>query len=84
MGNEQPQEDHLRAAVDEALVDELYVRSRASFSGLVLVLVILRMLLDDVFHRSRALPIVFWATAALFFVRFTETWWANKRQGWFA
>lgn len=81
---EETDDDHLRGAVDEALVDELYVRSRASFSGLVLVLVILRLFLDDVFARAPALPWVFYCTVALFAVRFAETWWANKRQGWFA
>lgn len=81
---EQHEDEHLRAAVDEALVDELYVRSRTSFAGLVVVLVILRMLLDDVFPKVPGLPVVFYATATLFGIRFAETWWAGRKQGWFA
>jgi len=82
---EQPEDEHLREAVDEALVDELYLRSRASFAGLVLVMVILRMFLDDVFPRSRTLVIVFYTTVALFAGRFIATWYAERRrQGWFA
>jgi diguanylate cyclase (GGDEF)-like protein len=76
--------DAFREAVEEALVDELYSRARQSFVGLALVLGILRLLLDDVFAKSRALPVVFYAIVGAFAVRLVILFFARKKQGYFA
>jgi diguanylate cyclase (GGDEF)-like protein len=76
--------EHLREAVEESLVDELYARSRASFFGLGLVLIILRLLLDDVFKRSAAIPYAFGFIVVVFLVRLAMVSYARRRIGWFA
>ncbi|MBI2391579.1 MAG: diguanylate cyclase [Deltaproteobacteria bacterium] len=77
-------DDQFQDAVDESLVDELYTRSRASFLGLVLVLVILRLFLDDVFHRAPGLPIAFWTMSAVVAARVVKVLVARRKQGFFA
>jgi diguanylate cyclase (GGDEF)-like protein len=77
-------QETFRDAVEESLVDELYARSRASFFGLALVLVILRGLLDDVFQRSRAVPIAFYSIVAIFALRLVMMYFARKKSGLFA
>lgn len=76
--------EHLREAVEESLVEELYARSRASFFGLALVLVILRLLLDDAFQRSRATSHAFGFLVAVFLVRIAGVSYARRKIGWFS
>lgn len=76
--------EHLSETVEESLVDELYARVRASFFGLALVLVILRLLLDDVFKKSRAIHYAFGFIVAVFLLRLVMMAVARRRQGIFA
>ncbi len=62
-------EEKLRADVDGALVDELYLRARASMTGLAFVLVLLRVFLNDVFPRSTAVRATFYVFLGAFALR---------------
>jgi len=77
-------DERFREAVEETLVDELYARARQSFVGLALVLVILRLLLDDVFHKTDTLAYVFYAIVFAFAVRLVVLFVARKKQGFFS
>jgi diguanylate cyclase (GGDEF)-like protein len=74
----------LEASVKESLVDELYTRSRSSFIGLALLLVILRQLLDPVFRVSGMLHAVFAAMVVVLATRVVLVLIARKKQGFFA
>ncbi|MGZ3419985.1 MAG: diguanylate cyclase [Polyangiales bacterium] len=74
----------LEPAVKEALVDELYARSRSSFVGLALVLIALRALLDPVFAISGAMHAIFIGMIAVLAGRVALVLIARKKQGFFA
>lgn len=78
------EQESFGGAVEESLVDELYARSRASFIGLACVLVLLRLLLDDVFKKSAAVPYAFYAIVIIFAVRLAVMFHVRKKQGLFA
>jgi diguanylate cyclase (GGDEF)-like protein len=74
----------LEPAVKESLVDELYARSRSSFVGLALVLLILRQLLDPVFQTSAMLHGIFVGMIVVLATRVVLVLVARKKQGFFA
>jgi diguanylate cyclase (GGDEF)-like protein len=73
----------LHEAVEEALVDELFARARQSVLGLALVLVILRLLLDDVCKKTATLSYIFYSIVGAFAVRLAVLLYARKKQGFF-
>jgi diguanylate cyclase (GGDEF)-like protein len=81
---EPAREEAFRPAIEESLVDELYARSRSSFIGLGLVLLIFRGLLADVFQKSFALHVVFIAQFVVLGARVGLVLIARKKQGFFA
>lgn len=76
-------DEAVQPRVYEALVDELHTRSRASFIGLALVLVLLRGLLDDVCHKS-PLDWIFGAMGVVLAIRVLLVLRAQRKQGFFA
>ncbi len=74
----------LEQAVEEALVEELYRRSRASFLGLGCVLGLLYFLLLDAFRRAPHVHTIFWMVCAFVAVRIVFVQHAKRAKGWFA
>jgi diguanylate cyclase (GGDEF)-like protein len=78
-----PEQEPFRQALEEALVDELYLRSRASLLGLVLVFPILWSALGaEVRASAHVTPIFAWLYAWVG-LRGATVWLARKKSGFF-
>jgi diguanylate cyclase (GGDEF)-like protein len=68
-------------ALGEALVDDLYARTKPAVVALLLVLVVLRRLLDPIYAEHRHVRWAFAAVVALSLLRLASCWFFGKSRG---